>query len=476
MAPENLKKVSDLVWELPQDNEMRVPGRIFVSKTLLDKVEGDTYGQVANVATLPGIQKYSMAMPDVHLGYGFPIGGVAAFNQEEGIISPGGVGFDINCGVRLITTNLTRSETQPKVKPLIEQLFKNVPSGVGSRSKLRVDHQQLDEVFSQGARWAVEQGYGTQSDLEHCEENGCMKAADPSKVWEKAHERGRSQLGTLGSGNHFLEIQHVDQIYDEKAAQTFGLQKDQIVVMVHCGSRGAGHQICSDYLKVLEKATRKYNIKLRDRQLVCAPITSQEGQDYFAAMSCAANYAWANRQVITHWVRETLNKFFQTELELKLVYDVCHNIAKQETHQIDGKDMKVCVHRKGATRAFAPHHPDVPSDYQETGQPIIIPGSMGTASYMLHGTQEAMELTFGSTCHGAGRMMSRTRAKKQFYGENVRKDLMDKGIYVKAVSGAMIAEEAPGVYKSSDEVVEVVDQLGISKKVARLLPMGVAKG
>ncbi|AFD00775.1 hypothetical protein Mtc_2035 [Methanocella conradii HZ254] len=475
---DKVNKVSEDIWELPMDYKpgMRVPGRIFLSDRLMEGLESGTLEQVANVATLPGIQKYSMAMPDAHLGYGFPIGGVAGFDIEEGVISPGGVGFDINCGVRLLKSELEVGQVRPVASGLIDALYSAVPSGLGSESKLRVTDAQLDEVFTLGARWAVENGYGVKADLEHCEENGEMKGADPSKISKKARDRGRPQLGTLGSGNHFLEVQYVEKVYDDAVAKAFGLWEGQVTVMVHCGSRGAGHQICTDHLKVLEKAYVKYGIKLYDRQLACAPINSKEAQDYFAAMAGGANYAWANRQVIAHWVRETFNRFFKDDLRMDLLYDVAHNVAKFEEHMVNGEKKMLCVHRKGATRAFAPGRPELPPAYRDVGQPVIIPGSMGSASYVLVGTREGMDLTFGSTCHGAGRVMSRHAAIKGIRGSEIRRELAERGIIVKAPKDSAIAEEAPEVYKEIGDVVEVVHRLGISRKVARLVPIAVAKG
>ena len=474
-------KVNDYTWDIPTTYKkgMRVRGRIFVSSKLLAKLEHETLEQTANVATLPGIQKYSMAMPDAHSGYGFPIGGVAAFDRDTGIISPGGVGYDINCGVRIIRTNLTEEEVRPRMKDLIDLLFRDIPSGVGSKSKIRASDKELDDAFLHGAKWAVESGYGVKEDIEHCEENGFMKSADPSKVSDKARKRGKPQFGTLGSGNHFLEVQCVDEVYDEAVAKTFGLEKGQVTIMIHCGSRGAGHQICDDYLKILERATQKYGIVLPDRQLACAPAESTEGQNYFKAMAAGANYAWANRQVITHWVREAFSQFFGRDMDdlgMHLIYDVAHNVAKLEEHTIDGEKKMVYVHRKGATRAFPPGHRDVPSVYRNVGQPVLIPGSMGTPSFVLHGTEKAMELTFGSACHGAGRVSSRSAALKAFRGEDIQKQLAEMGISVRAFQPSVIAEEAPAVYKSSEDVVDVVHQLGIARKVVKLMPMGVAKG
>jgi tRNA-splicing ligase RtcB (3'-phosphate/5'-hydroxy nucleic acid ligase) len=401
-----VRKLSENDWEIPVGHipNMRVPGRMFVSESLLEDIEPGTIDQIANVATLPGIQKYSMAMPDAHLGYGFAIGGVAAFDVEEGIISPGGVGFDINCGVRLIRTNLQKEEVVPNIKELTDELFHNVPAGVGSKSRFRASDKELDSAFLEGAKWAVESGYGMEADAEHCEANGYLEGADPSKVSTKARNRGKTQLGTLGSGNHFLEVQYVDKIYDQKIASTFGLEEGQVTVMIHCGSRGAGHQICTDHLKELSQAVKRYNIEIPDKQLACAPAQSKEGQNYFKAMLCAANYAWANRQMITHWTRESFEKIFgrdSDDLGMNLLYDVAHNVAKLEKHTVDGRKKEVYVHRKGATRAFPPGHPEVPAVYRDVGQPVLIPGSMGTPSFILCGSKEAMDISFGSACHGS---------------------------------------------------------------------------
>jgi tRNA-splicing ligase RtcB len=472
-----INKVSENIYELPIGHRagMRVPGRIFVSDGLLELVEPGTIDQVANVATLPGIVKYSMAMPDAHLGYGFPIGGVAAFRQEGGIISPGGVGFDINCGVRLLRSDLEAKAAAPLISTLIDSLFQAIPSGLGATGRLRATERQLTEAFVAGAKWAVEDGYGVKADLEHCEEEGNMKGADPSQVSQKARKRGRPQLGTLGSGNHFLEIQRVEEIFDEKVAERFGLFPGQITVMIHCGSRGAGHQICTDHLEVLERAVRKYNIDIPDRQLACAPLGTPEAEHYFGAMVCAANYAWANRQVIAHWTREVFEKYFGNP-RLDLVYDVAHNVAKIEEHSVDGGREMLYVHRKGATRAFGPSRNEVPAAYRDVGQPVLIPGSMGTPSFVLCGNDQALDLTFGSACHGAGRTMSRSQALKRFAGKDVKAALSRGGIVVRSTSLAMLAEEAPQVYKPSHEVVEVVHRLGIASKVAKLVPLGVSKG
>jgi len=476
-----VRKLSENSWEIPIGHipNMRVPGRLFASESLFEGIDPGTIDQIANVATLPGIQKYSMAMPDAHLGYGFAIGGVAAFDVEEGIISPGGVGFDINCGVRLIRTNLQKEDVVPHISKLIDELFNNVPSGVGSKSLFRASDRELDDAFFHGAKWAVEAGYGVEADVEHCEANGYMEGADPSKVSTKARTRGKPQLGTLGSGNHFLEVQYVDKIYDTKAASAFGIEEGQIMVMIHCGSRGAGHQICTDHLKELSQAVKSYGIEIPDKQLACAPAQSREAQNYFKAMLCAANYAWANRQMITHWTRESFEKIFgrdADDLGMDLLYDVAHNVAKLEKHTVDGKKKEVYVHRKGATRAFPPGHPEVPAVYRDVGQPVLIPGSMGTPSFILCGAKEAMDISFGSACHGAGRIMSRAHAKKEFRGQTIKENLEAQGITVRATHPSVIAEEAPGVYKSSSDVVSVVHDLGIALKVARVLPIGVAKG
>jgi tRNA-splicing ligase RtcB len=436
--------------------------------------------QAANVTMLPGIVGKSLAMPDIHWGYGFPIGGVAATDAEEGVISPGGVGFDINCGVRLMRTNLQADDLDSqKIQRLIDEMFINVPSGLGSKAKVRLSHKELDAVLALGAKWAVEHGYGWKEDVEYLEENGCLASADLSTVSEEAKQRGAPQLGTLGAGNHFLEIQKVAEIYDPAAAKTFGITGEgQILVMIHTGSRGFGHQVCTDHLRVLEQAVKKYNIWLPDRQLTCAPATSKEGQQYLKAMACAANFAWCNRQMIVHWVRESFEKVLQQhadDLDMGIIYDVCHNIAKLEEHEIDGKKRKVYVHRKGATRSFGPGKREIPLKYRDIGQPVLIPGDMGTESYLLHGTKQAEE-TFGSTCHGAGRIMSRHEAVRKWRGEDVMAELKKKGIYAHPASWKVMAEEAPDAYKDVSEVVNITHGAGISLKVAKLLPLGVVKG
>jgi len=472
-------RITENEWEVPCGYipGMRVPGRFFLSESLGRILEPGALQQLANVATLPGIVKHALAMPDIHWGYGFPIGGVAAFSLEDGVISPGGVGFDINCGVRLLTTPVSLQDINNRKKDLIDQLFNVVPTGVGAKSSQKIPSHALDEMMIKGARWAVENGYGNERDLVRCEETGGMKGSSVKTVSAKARQRGIPQGGTLGSGNHFLELQVVREIFDPVAAKAFGIHDGQVCCMIHCGSRGLGHQVCTDHLKLLETATKKYQIKLPDRQLACAPISSPEGSDYFSAMASSANYAWANRQLITHAVREVLSKMFGIGYdEMPLVYDVAHNVAKIEEHRVDGKRMQVCVHRKGATRAFGPGSADLPSDLSTIGQPVIIPGSMGTSSYVLCGTVTAMDKTFGSTCHGAGRVMSRSQAKKRLSGKEVAANLAKEGIIVRAPHENAIADEAPDVYKPSDEVVNVVHDAGISRLVARLTPIGVIKG
>jgi tRNA-splicing ligase RtcB len=465
-------------WEVPVGYVpgMRVPGRFFLSEVLGRTLEPGAVQQLANVATLPGILQHSLAMPDIHWGYGFPIGGVAAFSLEDGIISPGGVGFDINCGVRLLSTPLQYKDVAGR-RDLIDELFRTVPTGVGAKGSLKVSGPVLENMMVKGAKWAVSAGYGVDHDLIRCEEGGFMKEADPHTLSTKAKQRGIPQGGTLGSGNHFLEVQVVREIFDPVAAKAFGLTIGQVCCMIHCGSRGLGHQVCTDHLKTLEGATRKYHIIIPDRQLACAPVTSPEGKAYFGGMAAAANYAWANRQMITHTTRLVLEKMFRINYEdMPLIYDVAHNVAKMEEHAIEGKRMKVCVHRKGATRSFGPGTADIPSDLETIGQPVIIPGSMGTSSFVLRGTQAAMDRSFGSTCHGAGRIMSRTQAKKNLSGREIMANLLKEGIIVRAHSENAITDEAPGVYKSSDEVVNVVHEVGISRLVARLGPVGVIKG
>ncbi len=473
-----IKRLAPFEWEVPIGTVpgMRVPGRFFLSDDLAKTLEEGAVQQLAHVATMPGIVKNALAMPDIHWGYGFPIGGVAAFSVDEGVISPGGVGFDINCGVRILATPLHEKDLTKK-RELIERLFNAVPTGVGAKSTLRLSQKELDGMLTKGAKWAVDQGFGFESDLVHCEEQGAMAGADPSAVSAKARQRGMPQSGTLGAGNHFLEIQAVREIFQERVAGTYGLSPGQICIMIHCGSRGLGHQVCTDHLSILEAATRKYHISLPDRQLACAPLDSPEGKAYFGAMAASANYAWANRQVIMHYTRKAMEEMYGIPYkEMHLVYDVAHNVAKFEEHVVGSSRMRVCVHRKGATRAYGPGAPDLPSEYASTGQPVIIPGSMGSPSFLLRGTSAAMDTTFGSTCHGAGRIMSRTQAKKRVSGKEVRESLAQRGIIVRAPSDMAIADEAPGVYKSSAEVVRVVHEVGLSRMVARLEPLAVIKG
>jgi tRNA-splicing ligase RtcB len=455
---------------------------VFANESLLNKMQTDrTLWQCTNVAHLPGIYKYAVTLPDGHEGYGFPIGGVAATDYNEGVISPGGVGYDINCGVRLLTTNLSEKDVRPKLSQLANTIYVNVPSGLGSRRKdFTLSAGDLDRLVVEGVHWLINHGLGWAEDAEHCEEGGCMKNADPYKVSATAKKRGLTQIGTLGSGNHFLEVQKVDRIFNPRIANVFGIEHEgQVTVMIHCGSRGYGHQVCSDYLRVMERAVHKYNIDLPDRELACAPGSSNEAGDYFQAMACAVNYAFSNRQAITHWVRQSFQQVYDEDPEklgLKLVYDVAHNIAKVETHHVEGKQKKVWVHRKGATRAFPPEHTAVPADYRSEGQPVLIPGSMGTSSWVLVGTGKAMELTFGSTAHGAGRMMSRSAAKRKYWGGDIKTALEKRGIVVRAASQMVLAEEADPAYKDVDEVAEVSDQVGIATKVARLVPLAVVKG
>ena len=478
---DEIKKIKDNVYEIPgsYNKKMRASGRLYIDDESFEALEEGAVQQIVNVACLPGVYRYSIAMPDIHFGYGFPIGGVAAFNMRNGIVSPGGVGFDINCGVRLIKSNLSLEDIQDHLDELVDALFKNVPSGVGSKGKVKLSPEDINNVLDYGAEWAVENGYGWDEDLEVLEENGRIKAADSSKVSDKAKKRGVPQLGSLGSGNHFLEIQVVDEIYNEEVAKVYGLEKGMIVVMVHTGSRGCGHQVCSDYLRLMDKAYKTYKIDIADRQLACAPLDSKEAQNYLKAMYAAANYAWANRQMITHWIRESFEEVLgksARDMDMQIIYDVAHNIAKEETHDFKGNDIEVLVHRKGATRAFGPGREEVPLKYREVGQPVLIPGTMGTASYVLHGTQTAMEETFGSTAHGAGRILSRSQAKKDYNPEDIVNNMESNGIKVKATSKNVIAEEAPGAYKDVDSVVRVSDSTGIAKLVCKVKPLAVTKG
>jgi len=475
-----IKKIDEWRFLIPKTGAMRVPGLIFSSSQLMPNIKDDqSLQQVVNVATLPGIVKHSLAMPDIHWGYGFPIGGVAAFNMEEGIISPGGVGYDINCGVRLLTTALVAHEIRPQIKELVLALFKNIPTGVGSRGRIRLSKKEERKVAVEGASWAIGRGMGEKEDLERTEDHGVMKGADPGAISDRAFKRGHDELGTLGSGNHFLEIQVVDEIYDTKIANVFNLFEGQLTVLIHTGSRGFGHQVCDDFLKEMVTHARELGFTLPDRQLACAYITSDMGKKYLSGMACAANYAWANRQIIMHCTKETFEKVLQispNDLKMELLYDVCHNIAKLETHVVDGKKVTLCVHRKGATRSLPPGHPDVPQRYRKVGQPVLIPGDMGTYSYVLAGSQKAMEESFGSTCHGAGRLLSRRQAIKMSKGRAIYRELEDKGIFVQSRGRTTLREEISEAYKDVSLVVEAVHMAGLAKKVARLRPLGVIKG
>lgn len=475
-----LRPIDKYTWELPRTGNMRVPGIIYAAKSMLvGKEHHEPLKQVANVATLPGIVKASLAMPDMHWGYGFPIGGVAAFDWENGVISPGGVGYDINCGVRLATTTLVEKEVRPKLDFLVNALYRDIPSGVGSTGSVKLSVKEEKQVLRQGSRWAVRQGFGNDKDIEHTEDGGCMSNADPEIVSRRALERGQKQLGTLGSGNHFLEVGVVEKVYDTDIGYVFGLFEGQVTLMLHSGSRGFGYQVCDDYLKHMIRHSGQLGFDLPDRQLACAMIQSQEGKRYFDAMACAANYAWANRQILMQTCREVFQDVLSIspgQLGMNLVYDVCHNIAKKERHLVDGQEKTVCVHRKGATRSFPPGHEAVCEDYRQTGQPSLIPGDMGTASYVLVGTEKAMQETFGSTCHGAGRVLSRKAAKKRSKGRSIQRELEDKGILVRWTGRSTLAEEMPEAYKDIAEVVEVVHEAGISKRVAKLRPIAVVKG
>ncbi|MDR2624634.1 MAG: RtcB family protein [Methanobrevibacter sp.] len=476
-----VEEVRPDVWEIPSSykKDMRVPGRLYLEEEALSNLEDGAINQVANVACLPGIAKYSIGLPDIHFGYGFSIGGVAAFSSRTGVISPGGVGFDINCGVRMIKTNLTVDDVKPKMKELIESIFNSVPSGVGSKGKIKLNQNEINSVLDLGVLWAVENGYAWDEDLEFIEENGVMEEADSSKVSDKAKQRGVPQLGSLGSGNHFIEIQRVDELYNEDVAKKFKIDEGTITVMIHTGSRGCGHQVCSDYLRLMDKAYKKYKVNVPDRQLACAPIDSYEALDYFKAMSAAANYAWVNRQIILHWIRETFEAVFKRsadDMDMNIIYDVAHNIVKKEIHKIKGQNNEILVHRKGATRAFGPGRKEIPSEYKNIGQPVLIPGTMGTSSYVLHGTEVAMDETFGSAAHGAGRILSRSKAKKQFDPDTIWKNLSSKGVILKANSKPVVAEESPDAYKDVDQIVKTLDKVEIAKLVAKVTPLAVTKG
>jgi tRNA-splicing ligase RtcB len=489
----NINKIEENIYEIPpktlmvriqgkiQKFEMQVPAHIYANNYILEKIKHDkTLEQVANVATLSGIEKHSIALSDAHQGYGFCIGGVAGTDAKTGMISPGGVGYDINCGVRLIRTSLYDKDVKDKLSSLLDLIFNNIPSGLGSKGKLDISYSDLDGILDNGMKWTLDHGYAIKEDLEHCEENGTLKGANANLISSKAKERAIEQLGSLGSGNHFLEIQKVDEIYNKEIAKKFGIiDKNQIMMMVHTGSRALGHQVCTDSLRNIEKAMAKYKITVPDRELACVPADTPEAQNYLSQMACAANFGFCNRQLITHWIRESFQKMFKKdmdELDLKLIYGVCHNILKIEEHIVNGKKMMLNVHRKGATRAFPPGHRDLPQDYKSIGQPALIPGTMGSASYLCVGKPRAMELSFGSTAHGSGRILSRAQAIKNFWGKDIKENLGKKGILIKAASMKVIAEEAPGAYKDIDQVVQVSHDLDIVEKVVRLVPIGVVKG
>jgi tRNA-splicing ligase RtcB (3'-phosphate/5'-hydroxy nucleic acid ligase) len=477
---EQLIRKSDYLWELPPSVKegMRVPAQVYASSRILEEIGSDkSLDQLVNVAMLPGIQMASIVMPDVHEGYGFPIGGIAATLWPGGAISPGGIGYDINCGVRLLGSKLSKHDLKGRGEELAKSLYAKIPSGVGKGGFLQLTDHELDEILKNGVHWALKNGYAVPDDLPKIESEGKLPHADPQFVSDHAKRRGIDQIGTIGSGNHFVEVSYIDQIYDPKVAEVFGLKRDQLTILIHTGSRGLGHQVATDYMKLMVATMSKYGISVPDRELACVPFNSTEGQEYFKAMGAAANYAWCNRQVITWEIRKAWEQFFEGKnTQLNLVYDVAHNIAKLEEHIIDGKKVKLIVHRKGSTRAFGPHHPEIPAHYQVTGQPVIIPGSMGTASYVMVGTTEAEEKAFGSTCHGAGRRMSRRAAQKAVNVHDLEKELSERNIYVRAGSRSGVSEEAPIAYKDIEEVIEVVHQAGLAKKVARLRPLAVIKG
>lgn len=476
------RKIGENRYQIDADSNlgMKVPVRIYADDRLLQKMLSDrTILQAKNVSSIPGILGQSIVLPDGHEGYGFPVGGVAAMDADEGMISPGGVGYDINCGVRLLRSNLDEQTVRPKLRELVADLFSSIPSGVGSKGAVKLSHSELDEVLVRGVDWAIDNGYGTTDDSDVCEENGQIRDADPNKVSEKARKRGAPQLGSLGSGNHFLEVQRVAEIHDKEAADRMGIKQGTVTILIHCGSRGFGHQVCSDYLRVSEQSMEKYGITLPDRELACVPNVSEEGQSYRKAMYAALNFAWSNRQMITHWTRKSFERIFnqtESDLDMGLVYDVSHNIAKTERHRVDRKDRDVVVHRKGATRAFPPNRSEIPSRYRQLGQPVLVPGSMGTSSWILLGRPNSMDLSFGSTAHGAGRTMSRTRARRSYTENDVKKSLNERGILIKALTRNGMVEETPHAYKDVDAVVDVSHNLGIATKVAKLVPMGVIKG
>ncbi|ELY95473.1 RtcB family protein [Natrialba taiwanensis] len=476
-----LEQVREFVWEIPQKGDMHAPARVLASEALLEEIREDkTLEQITNTTHLPGITNYAICMPDGHQGYGFPVGGVGALDAENGCISPGAVGYDINCGVRMMRTNLTYDELQGREEELVDSLFANIPSGLGGGGVVEAGVDTVDEILARGVDWALENGHAVEDDLLHCEDEGMREGADPEKVSQKAKDRGKNQIGSLGSGNHFLEVQRVTDVFDDEVGEAYGLEADQIVVLIHCGSRGLGHQTCNDYLRKIEQQHQGLLNQLPDKELAAAPAGSQLAEDYYGAMNAAINFAWVNRQLIMHRTRRVFERVFDRSweaMDMHLLYDVAHNIAKKETHTVAGDERELYVHRKGATRAFPAGHPEVPAAYRDVGQPVIIPGSMGAGSYVLRGGKHSMDLTFGSTAHGAGRLMSRTQAKNEFWGGDVQDELEDQQqIYVKAQSGATVAEEAPGVYKDVDEVVRVSDALGIGDKVARTFPVCNIKG
>ena len=482
ICKQDLKRIDDVLWEVPQGfrGDMRVPARLYADETLLeDALHDKSVDQLINTATLPGVTRYAIAMPDIHQGYGMPVGGVIATRIPDGVISPGAVGYDINCGVRLLASHVSEDEVRPHLKELANALYRNCPSGVGSEGSVPLKGEQLDQVLETGAQWALRKGYAFPEDLEHTEEFGKLSSADASLVSKRAKERGREQLGTLGAGNHFIEVDRVADVFDEEGGDRLGLFPGQVVTQIHCGSRGLGHQVCTDYVNRFQEVVREYHIELPDRELVCAPFDSPAGQDYHRAMACAANFAFANRQVLAYHIRRSFEETLAgagLDFDLHQVYDIAHNMAKVENHDVDGALLKLCVHRKGATRAFGPDAPGLPADLRDLGQPVLIPGSMGTASYVLIGTAESMAQTFGSSCHGAGRVMSRTQAKKQVRGDKLRDELSAHGIVVQAGSMSGLAEEAPQAYKDISRVIDVVCRAGIARKVARLEPMAVIKG
>ncbi|WP_306059530.1 RtcB family protein [Natronococcus wangiae] len=476
-----LEQVREYVWEIPREGGMRAPARVLASEPLLEEIKEDkTLEQIRNTAHLPGITNYAICMPDGHQGYGFPVGGVGALDAENGCISPGAVGYDINCGVRMMRTNLTYDELRGREEELVESLFANIPTGLGGGGVVEAGVDTVDEILARGVDWALEHGHAVEEDLLHCEDEGMREGADPEKVSQKAKDRGKNQIGSLGSGNHFLEVQRVTDVFDDEVGEAFGLSEEQIVVLIHCGSRGLGHQTCNDYLRKIEQQHEGLLDQLPDKELAAAPAGSQLAEDYYGAMNAAINFAWVNRQLIMHRTRRVFERVFDRsweEMDMQLLYDVAHNIAKKELHDVDGEERELYVHRKGATRAFPAGHPEVPKAYRAVGQPVIIPGSMGAGSFVLRGGENSMDLTFGSTAHGAGRLMSRTQAKNEYWGGDVKQELEDQQqIYVKAQTGATVAEEAPGVYKDVDEVVRVSDELGIGDKVARTFPVCNIKG